>query len=125
LIPTTAGAFRYSPLIEPRVLLDSSKADLQAAGAPPKIKNRETVMNWEQVEGKWKQYSGKVREKWGKLTDSDLQVIRGNRDQLIGKIQERYGIAKQEAQRQVDEYISSLPVESTDRSDKARGAGRS
>lgn len=82
-------------------------------------------MNWEQVEGKWKQYSGKVREKWGKLTDSDLQVIRGNRDQLIGKIQERYGIAKQEAQRQVDEYISSLPVESTDRSDKARGAGRS
>jgi len=82
-------------------------------------------MNWEQVEGKWKQYSGKVREKWGKLTDSDLQVIRGNRDQLVGKIQERYGIAKQEAQRQVDEYINSLPVESADRSDKARGAGRS
>ncbi len=46
-------------------------------------------MNWEQVEGKWKQYSGKVQEKWGKLTDSDLQVIKGKRDQLVGKIQER------------------------------------
>src|SRR6202021_2095653 len=49
-------------------------------------------MNWDQVEGKWKQYSGKAKEKWGKLTDDDLEVIRGRRDQLIGKIQERYGI---------------------------------
>jgi len=44
-------------------------------------------MNSEQIEGKWKQFSGKVREKWGKLTDSDLQVINGKRDQLVGKIQ--------------------------------------
>ena len=82
-------------------------------------------MNWEQVEGKWNQYSGKVQEKWGKLTDSDLQVIRGRRDQLVGKIQERYGIAKEEAQRQVDEYCNNLPDESTtERRDRARGAGR-
>jgi uncharacterized protein YjbJ (UPF0337 family) len=87
---------------------------------------REEVMNWEQVEGKWKQYSGKVREKWGKLTDSDLEVIHGKRDQLVGKIQERYGIAKEEAQRQVDEYFTNMKDEPTEeRNDKARGAGRS
>jgi uncharacterized protein YjbJ (UPF0337 family) len=65
-------------------------------------------MNWDQLEGKWKQYSGKVKEKWGKLTDDDLTVIRGRRDQLIGKIQERYGIVKQEAEKQVDEFAQSF-----------------
>jgi uncharacterized protein YjbJ (UPF0337 family) len=83
-------------------------------------------MNWEQVEGKWKQYSGKVQEKWGKLTDSDLQVISGKREQLVGKIQERYGIVKEEAQRQVDDYFKSMPddTSSDQRNDKVRGAGR-
>jgi uncharacterized protein YjbJ (UPF0337 family) len=83
-------------------------------------------MNWEQIEGKWKQYSGKVREKWGKLTDSDLEVIHGKREQLVGKIQERYGIAKDEASRQVDEYFANMKEERTDeRKEKSRGAGRS
>jgi uncharacterized protein YjbJ (UPF0337 family) len=68
-------------------------------------------MNWDQVEGKWKQYSGKAKEKWGKLTDDDLDVIRGRRDQLIGKIQERYGIMKQEAEKQVDEFAQSCRSE--------------
>jgi uncharacterized protein YjbJ (UPF0337 family) len=68
-------------------------------------------MNWDQLEGKWKQYSGKVKEKWGKLTDDDLTVIHGRRDQLIGKIQERYGIAKQEAEKQVDEFARSFRCE--------------
>jgi uncharacterized protein YjbJ (UPF0337 family) len=83
-------------------------------------------MNWEQVEGKWKQYSGKVQEKWGKLTDSDLQMIKGRRDQLIGRIQERYGVAKEEAQAQVDNYFDTLTDEmaTEKRSDRARGAGR-
>jgi uncharacterized protein YjbJ (UPF0337 family) len=61
-------------------------------------------MNWDQVEGKWKQYSGKAKEKWGKLTDNDFTVIAGKKDQLVGKIQERYGIAKDEAEKQVDEF---------------------
>jgi uncharacterized protein YjbJ (UPF0337 family) len=92
---------------------------------PPKYKS-EVLVNWEQVEGKWKQYSGKVQEKWGKLTDSDLQVIKGKRDQLVGKIQERYGMAKEEAQKQVDDYFNTLPDETTTekRGDRARGAGR-
>ena len=65
-------------------------------------------MNWDQLEGKWKQYSGKVKEKWGKLTDDDLDVVRGRREQLIGKIQERYGIVKQEAEKQVDEFARAF-----------------
>jgi uncharacterized protein YjbJ (UPF0337 family) len=65
-------------------------------------------MNWDQVEGKWKQLGGKVREKWGKLTDDDLQVIAGTRDQLVGRLQERYGIAKEEAQKQADAFVKEL-----------------
>ncbi len=61
-------------------------------------------MNWDTIEGNWKQFTGKVREKWGKLTDDDLEVIAGKRDRLCGKIQERYGVAKEEAERQIDEY---------------------
>lgn len=61
-------------------------------------------MNWDRIEGMWKQAKGKVREKWGKLTDDDYDVIAGNRDRLVGKIQERYGIARDEAERQVSEW---------------------
>lgn len=61
-------------------------------------------MNWDQMEGKWKQVMGRAKEKWAKLTDDDLQLISGKRDQLVGRIQERYGIAKEDAERQVDEF---------------------
>ena len=64
-------------------------------------------MNWDQIEGMWKQVMGKVKEKWGKLTDDDLQMIAGKRDQLVGRIQQRYGIAKDEAERQVDDFARS------------------
>ena len=60
-------------------------------------------MNNERIKGNWNQFKGKVKEKWGRLTDDDLDVAEGQRDQLIGKIQERYGIAKEEAQRQFAE----------------------
>ncbi len=65
-------------------------------------------MNWDRVEGQWKQMTGKVKTKWGKLTDDDLTAISGKRDQLVGRIQERYGIHKDEAERQVDEWNQSL-----------------
>ena len=58
-------------------------------------------MNWDRIEGNWKQVTGKVIERWGKLTNDDLDVVAGRRDQLAGKIQERYGIAKDEAERQL------------------------
>ena len=61
-------------------------------------------MNWDVVEGKWKQLKGDVKRQWGKLTDDDLDVIEGNRDKLIGKIQESYGIGKDDADRQVNDW---------------------
>jgi len=69
-------------------------------------------MNSDQLKGKWKQMKGSVKERWGKLTDDDLDVIDGQSDQLIGKIQERYGVARQEAQKQVNEWNSSVARES-------------
>jgi len=65
-------------------------------------------MNWDQVEGKWKQFAGFARERWGKLTHDDWQVIGGKKDQLVGRIQERYGIAKTEAEKQVEEWSRKL-----------------
>ncbi|MDZ4779129.1 MAG: CsbD family protein [Planctomycetia bacterium] len=64
-------------------------------------------MNWDTVEGQWKQLRGKVREQWGKLTDDELDVVAGKRDQLAGLIQKKYGIAKDEAEKQVDEFAST------------------
>jgi len=61
-------------------------------------------MAWDQIEGGWKQLKGKVREQWGKLTDDDLDVIAGKRDQLLGKLQQRYGWVKDEAERHVGEF---------------------
>lgn len=61
-------------------------------------------MNWDQLKGDWKQFSGKVREKWGDLTDDDLEAARGKRDQFEGLLQKKYGIAKEEAKRQLDEF---------------------
>jgi uncharacterized protein YjbJ (UPF0337 family) len=66
-------------------------------------------MNWDRVEGNWKQFRGKVKEQWGKLTDDDLDVIAGKRDQLLGRIQERHGIAKDEAERQVETFERRNP----------------
>ena len=61
-------------------------------------------MNSDQLEGKWKQMKGAVKEKWGKLTDDDLDVIAGKSYQLEGKIQERYGVTREEAAKQVREW---------------------
>ena len=58
-------------------------------------------MNWHRIKGNWKQITGKAKEQWGKLTDDDLEVVAGHRDQLAGMIQERYGVAKDEAERQL------------------------
>jgi len=62
-------------------------------------------MNSDQWQGKWKHVKGSIKERWGKLTDDDLDVIAGLRDQLAGRIQERYGIAEEEARRQVNQWM--------------------
>jgi uncharacterized protein YjbJ (UPF0337 family) len=71
-------------------------------------------MAWDQIEGGWKQLKGKVREKWGKLTDDDVDVIAGKRDQLLGKLQQRYGWAKDEAERHVAEFEERFMTETPD-----------
>ena len=63
-------------------------------------------MNWDTIKGNWKQMSGKVKEEWGHLTDDDVTEAAGERDQLVGKIQTRYGVAKDEAERQVDTFAA-------------------
>jgi len=65
-------------------------------------------MNWDRIEGNWKQFAGKAKESWGKLTDDDIAVVNGKRDQLVGCIQNRYGIAKDEADKQVKAWESKL-----------------
>jgi uncharacterized protein YjbJ (UPF0337 family) len=65
-------------------------------------------MNWEQVKGNWKQFTGKVKEKWGKLTDDDLTTAAGKRDQLVGILQKRYGLAKDKAESDLDEFMNSI-----------------
>jgi uncharacterized protein YjbJ (UPF0337 family) len=61
-------------------------------------------VNWDRVEGNWKQVKGKFKEKWGKLTDDELDVIAGRRDQLVGAIQKSYGVARDQAEREVSEW---------------------
>jgi uncharacterized protein YjbJ (UPF0337 family) len=64
-------------------------------------------MDWNRVEGNWKQAKGKVKETWGNLTNDDLDKIAGRRDQLEGKIQERYGIAKDQARKDIDTWLEA------------------
>jgi uncharacterized protein YjbJ (UPF0337 family) len=67
-------------------------------------------VNWTEIEGKWTQARGKIRERWGKLTDDDLDVIAGKRDQLLGVLQQKYGMAKEDLERQVDEFTNRYPA---------------
>ncbi len=61
-------------------------------------------MNWDQIEGMWKQFTGSARERWGKLSDNDWETIAGKKDQLVGRIQQRYGVAHAEAEKQAEEW---------------------
>lgn len=65
-------------------------------------------MDWDRIEGNWKQLNGVIQEKWGKLTNDHLHVIAGRRDQLAGKIQEMYGINKEEASKQIKAFADSV-----------------
>lgn len=70
-------------------------------------------MNWDQIEGKWKQLKGSAKQQWAKLTDDDLEYIAGNRDRFVGRLQERYGIAKEEAQKQSDNWLRAQHMAET------------
>jgi uncharacterized protein YjbJ (UPF0337 family) len=67
------------------------------------------LVNWDQVQGNWKQLASSVRARWGQLTSDDLNVISGHREELIGRLEQRYGIAKDEARNQVEQWSAGLP----------------
>jgi uncharacterized protein YjbJ (UPF0337 family) len=76
------------------------------------INGEEIVMNknWDEIVGKWKQYSGEVKKKWGKLTDDELMEVNGSRVLLAGKLQEKYGIAKEQADKQIDQWADKMKL---------------
>ena len=65
-------------------------------------------MNWDRIQGNWKQFKGKFRKEWGKLTDDDMEAIGGEKDRLSGKLQERYGITKDEADKRIEEVSNKF-----------------
>jgi uncharacterized protein YjbJ (UPF0337 family) len=77
-------------------------------------------MNQDRIQGRWKQLKGKVKEQWGRLTEDDLDVIAGRRDQLLGRIQQRHGVARDEADRQVSDRETRKPGARLDTTDKSR-----
>lgn len=68
----------------------------------------EKLMNWDRIQGNWKQFAGNAKVKWGKLTDDDLTVINGRREQLEGKIQEHYGYGKDQVKKELDDWAATL-----------------
>jgi len=65
-------------------------------------------MNWDRIEGNWKEFKGKVKQNWGKLTDDDLLAVEGGRDKLEGLLQQRYGYAKDKAQKEIDSWLNGI-----------------
>jgi uncharacterized protein YjbJ (UPF0337 family) len=75
---------------------------VRAAGA------MEDAMNWDVIKGKWRELKGEARQQWGRLTDDDWQQVAGEKDKLVGKLQQRYGWSKEEAEKNADDYFGSL-----------------
>ncbi|PAU75242.1 CsbD family protein [Halomonas salipaludis] len=65
-------------------------------------------MNWDQIEGRWKEFQGKARESWGELTNDELDQIAGKKDRMIGKLQTKYGITKEEAEKRANDWAAKL-----------------
>jgi uncharacterized protein YjbJ (UPF0337 family) len=74
------------------------------------VNGRRQAVNWDRIEGQWKQFKGTVKQQWGKLTDDDIAFINGKRDELVGRIQERYGVARDDADRQVKDWERNQPL---------------
>jgi uncharacterized protein YjbJ (UPF0337 family) len=89
-VPTSAGTIPFAPCCPREFLIE------------------EDPMNWDRVQGNWKQFKGQVQQKWGKLTDDDLDVIEGKRTELAGRLQQRYGYAKDEAEKNIDNWIKNI-----------------
>ncbi len=77
------------------------------SGLPKNYTGRSFNMNSDQFEGKWKQLKGSVKQRWAKLTDDDVTALSGKKDELVGKLQERYGITREQAQQEADDWASA------------------
>ena len=77
-------------------------------------------MNWERISGNWAHWKGRVRERWGRLTDDQLSVVAGRSEQLAGRIQEAYGLTREEAERQVRNWARNLGEDEDDEDTTAR-----
>jgi uncharacterized protein YjbJ (UPF0337 family) len=66
-------------------------------------------MNWDRVQGNWNEFKGKVQQQWGKLTNDDLAQVKGQRTELCGRLQHRYGYAKDQAEREIDTWLNRTP----------------
>jgi len=75
---------------------------------PKDILDKETIMNRDQVKGNWNQVKGEVKRRWGKLSDDDLDVVDGEYDKLVGKLQERHGLEREQAKKEVDALYDTL-----------------
>ena len=64
-------------------------------------------MNWDEIKGNWKQVKGKAKQRWGKLTDDELEVVDGKKDELVGLIQNRYGVAREAAEKEIEQFCAS------------------
>jgi len=69
---------------------------------------QEEPMNWDRIEGNWMQFKGQVRQQWGKLTDDDMELVKGKRIELAGRIQERYGVAREQAEREIESWLKTV-----------------
>jgi uncharacterized protein YjbJ (UPF0337 family) len=81
-------------------------------------------MNWDQIEGQWKQMGAKIKSKWAKLTDDDLQNLGAKKDELVAKLEERYGILKDEAEHQVDDWLAKLSPKHDSKADDAKAPSK-
>ena len=82
-------------------------------------------MNTDTMQGKWKQMKGAVKQRWGKLTDDDLTMLSGKKDELVGKLQERYGYTREQAERDADDWAAKTSHQWNDDEARATGAGAS
>lgn len=98
------GAKRRLGALSLRALAHRRAPRMGSGSKSDSVNGEDHSMNWDTVKGNWTQAKGKVKTQWGKLADDDLDVIAGNRDQLIGKIQEKYGISKDEAEKQLKSF---------------------
>ena len=98
-------AFVAAVSLSAPALAQTSTPQGQTIQRAPAAPESQRLVTWDKIAGNWKRFKGKVLKQWGKLTNDDLAVARGRREELVGKIQARYGIDKEQADKQVEVWL--------------------